>query len=368
MKWPVPEHEKTATLAGLLGVELYASVGLLNLLWHWVARFHPSGSLEGISDFAVKAACRWPGDAGELMNAFREARWVDREPFSRVHDWSDHAENWVHAELAERGELFCDGAVPNVNHLHSTKRAEALRLLAERKREYDAASGGRSGVPGPRSAGAPAFEANRTGAPSPEDQGAPWSTEEGRTGGRPKSTSALVLSQASGAPAAGASAAPRKFHGASVEEPWKANANAKETSQQQQTPTPLAGLGVQKPLPLIGEARGKPLANAVQVAELAAEIDLLVALGGGTFEWWCREVTARKLHIKRTSGATPSRRDVQCDYSQARVTVEGITEVCFKRSMLDAQAEKWRLAKLSGYDSEDLARIREGLRDQRRSA
>lgn len=121
---------------------LPCAVGVLSLLWSWAAQYRPTGSLERLGDVSIADVCRCRrADARRLVSALRDAGWIDMEPFQRLHDWSHHAAPSVHARLAARGKLFCDGVVPSVALLHASKRAEALRRLAEARRVYEAGRG-----------------------------------------------------------------------------------------------------------------------------------------------------------------------------------------------------------------------------------
>lgn len=104
---------------------------------------------------------------------------------------------------------------------------------------------------------------------------------------------------------------------------------------------------VQKPLLLIGEARRPTLASEDLVNALRREIETLRLLtGGGSFEYWCREVTSRKL------------RDRKRDYTTARTQLDGISEVFAKRSLLDANTEIWRFARIRDWSEDDVAEAR----------
>lgn len=131
MKWGTPDHPKMSHLCGVLSIGVAQAVGHLELLWHWTAKYRPDGSLEGLSDHTIAAACRWPGDASPFVRALEAARWLDVAPVRRVHDWSEHAENVVHTKLAEARMLFCDGVVPKTAGLDSRERDRAKRDLAE---------------------------------------------------------------------------------------------------------------------------------------------------------------------------------------------------------------------------------------------
>ena len=117
MKWGTPDHPKVSHLAGLLGISVPQVCGHLEIFWHWISKYRPDGSLVDLDDHSIAAACRWSGDASPFVRALERARWIDVDSMRRVHGWSEHAENAVHAKLARAGMLFCDGTVPKVGDL-----------------------------------------------------------------------------------------------------------------------------------------------------------------------------------------------------------------------------------------------------------
>ena len=105
MKRGTPEHPKTKLLAQLLNIEIWGAVGLLELLWHFTAKYAPRGDIGRYSDREIAAALHWQRPTGErgvtpeckLSEALVTAKWVDRCPVNRlvVHDWPEHADQAV---------------------------------------------------------------------------------------------------------------------------------------------------------------------------------------------------------------------------------------------------------------------------------
>ncbi len=151
MRWGTPDHPKMSHFCSLAGIGVAQAVGHLELLWHWAAKYRANGSLEGLSDASIAAACRWTGDVSPFVRALEAARWIDVAPVRRIHDWSEHAEKTVHTILANAGMLFCDGTMPSVNGLDSKYRERALRRLEAVKAEFDAEASHPAGPEAPRS-------------------------------------------------------------------------------------------------------------------------------------------------------------------------------------------------------------------------
>ena len=112
MKRGTPDHPKTLALMEELGVSKPTAVGLLELLWHFTAKFAPRGDVGRFSNRAISSAVGWDGDPNELISALVRCRWLDEHPDYRliVHDWSEHADSSVRMWLARRGLDFVDGS------------------------------------------------------------------------------------------------------------------------------------------------------------------------------------------------------------------------------------------------------------------
>lgn len=108
-------------LAEYLGIPIPYAAGLMESLWHWVARCHRTGDLTGVRPIHIAQAIRYPGPPDRLWEALVKARWVDVGDFgARIHDWSEHADDTTHRYLKRKGLNFCDGVPPyHRNRPHS---------------------------------------------------------------------------------------------------------------------------------------------------------------------------------------------------------------------------------------------------------
>jgi hypothetical protein len=113
MKRGTPEHPKTKALANILNIPWAHAVGILELLWHFTAKFAPQGDIGKYSDLVIAQAVGWQRPTGRrgvtpectLSDALVEAKWLDRDPERRliVHDWEDHMDQSVERILSRRG-------------------------------------------------------------------------------------------------------------------------------------------------------------------------------------------------------------------------------------------------------------------------
>ena len=108
MKRGTPEHPKTYDLAERLDICRVHAVGVLELLWHFTAKYAIQGDIGKHSDRQIAKACEWKGDAIEFIAVLTSVGWLDEDVESRllVHDWSEHADNGVRLSLRNRGLDF----------------------------------------------------------------------------------------------------------------------------------------------------------------------------------------------------------------------------------------------------------------------
>lgn len=127
MKRGTPDHPKVASLAQLLNIPIYSAVGLLELLWHFTARYAPQGDIGKHSDKAIAKALYWQKRPGRtvipaefipnsgrittelwLISSLIRAEFMDISPKYRlvVHDWSDHADEAVRKFLSRHSLDF----------------------------------------------------------------------------------------------------------------------------------------------------------------------------------------------------------------------------------------------------------------------
>ncbi|MBP8176826.1 MAG: hypothetical protein KAX77_03585 [Xanthomonadales bacterium] len=105
----LPQHPKTRKLIRRLGP---AAGWSLVCLFLWTAQNRHDGDLAGLSDEDLEIAADWTGDAGALVKALVEVRFLDGDEGTRaIHDWTQH-NPWA----ASRGQ-----------RVEAAKRAAAAR-------------------------------------------------------------------------------------------------------------------------------------------------------------------------------------------------------------------------------------------------
>ena len=82
-------HPKTMRFAKLLGVTVPQAIGHLHLLWWWALEYATDGDLSQFDTTEVATAMLWDGDEDVIMQALRQARFVDETGV--IHDWEDYA-------------------------------------------------------------------------------------------------------------------------------------------------------------------------------------------------------------------------------------------------------------------------------------
>ncbi len=111
MKRGTPAHPKMKRLARRLEIPLTQAIGIMEVLWHFARDFAPQGDIGRFSDEDLAEAVGWePGRASGLILALLEERWLDPSERYRllVHDWSEHAEDYVRKKLHREGLNFIE--------------------------------------------------------------------------------------------------------------------------------------------------------------------------------------------------------------------------------------------------------------------
>lgn len=105
MKRGTPEHPKSLELQERLACSKREAVGILELLFHFTARYAPRGDVGRWSDARIATACDWPGEPSVLVDALVDSGWLDRDEAHRllVHDFHDHADQAVKKALDRAG-------------------------------------------------------------------------------------------------------------------------------------------------------------------------------------------------------------------------------------------------------------------------
>ena len=101
MKRGTPEHPKLIDLALRLQIPRYAAAGLLELLWHFTAKYAHAGNVGRFSNGQIAQALSWDGEPDELASMMLASCWLDLDSTHRlvVHDWSEHADQTVRRYL-----------------------------------------------------------------------------------------------------------------------------------------------------------------------------------------------------------------------------------------------------------------------------
>jgi hypothetical protein len=88
----------------------WQATGLLETLWQKTIKNAPAGDIGKLSDEDIVALIDWRGETSELIETLIEFGWLDRDPEYRliVHDWSQHAPNFLKANFAKHGKAFAD--------------------------------------------------------------------------------------------------------------------------------------------------------------------------------------------------------------------------------------------------------------------
>ena len=101
-------HPKTKELAHALGVDLPHAIGLLELMWAFAAQQTPQGNIGRWSNAVIADESGWAGCPDLFVNSLISVNFLDESESHRllVHDWSEHAPNWLRAKLKKLNKTF----------------------------------------------------------------------------------------------------------------------------------------------------------------------------------------------------------------------------------------------------------------------
>lgn len=111
MKREALRHPKLDELVEAWKVDRPTAIGLLTLLFDFVADYTPRGDVGKFSNHAIATKSEWKGDPDDFISALVDGGWVDADPEHRLvmHDWHEHCPNWVRAKLKKAGRWFVTG-------------------------------------------------------------------------------------------------------------------------------------------------------------------------------------------------------------------------------------------------------------------
>lgn len=108
MKRGTPEHPKTLLMMFALKIPKPHACGILELLWHFTAKYAPTGAIGKYSDSQLAQQIGWEGDPMRLIEVLVDCGWLDRHPKHRlvVHDWHEHADNATKKHMGRSSMAF----------------------------------------------------------------------------------------------------------------------------------------------------------------------------------------------------------------------------------------------------------------------
>lgn len=116
MKKEAWDSPKLKRLCRRLKLPRWAGVGILESVWRFTAMNAPRGDIGRFSDADIAEGIDWRGEPYRLVDALRAEGWVDPHPTVRfvIHDWNEHAPDYVKKSLKRQGLTFiCGGHCPD---------------------------------------------------------------------------------------------------------------------------------------------------------------------------------------------------------------------------------------------------------------
>jgi len=116
MKRNTDSLPKFKGLAKELSLPRYATMGVLEAVWDLTGKHSPRGNVGKFSNQEIADDIGWEGDANTLIDALVKHRWLDTSGRYRllVHDWKDHAPDWLKKAIARSSEGWASDADSSV--------------------------------------------------------------------------------------------------------------------------------------------------------------------------------------------------------------------------------------------------------------
>jgi hypothetical protein len=109
MKTGTDAHPKFKNLVALLDLRYYEAIGILEGIWQLAMMSANKGDIGKFTNEEISNALQWRGDADGLIDALVKSRWLDAVEDDRrlvIHDWHDHAPDFIRKRLVYNGEMF----------------------------------------------------------------------------------------------------------------------------------------------------------------------------------------------------------------------------------------------------------------------
>ena len=123
MKINTTTHPKFLRLKRRLKLPIWGVVGVLEALWHFTAQNAKNGAIGKYPDEDIAAGIDWADDPTELVENLIACGWLDVCPVYRllVHDWADHAPNFVKGVVARTENGWAITKIDNSNPRSATQ-------------------------------------------------------------------------------------------------------------------------------------------------------------------------------------------------------------------------------------------------------
>lgn len=114
MKRGTPGKIKFPRLCRRMRWQRWQAVGILESLWELTAKSADDGGIGRLSNEEIALELDYLDDENTLISALVETGWLDPHPVHRlvVHDWSEHADKYIHQRLKRQNRRFADGFGP----------------------------------------------------------------------------------------------------------------------------------------------------------------------------------------------------------------------------------------------------------------
>lgn len=100
-------HPKVLFLKELQGWSLDETIGKLHRFWWWCLDFAPDGNLEKYGHVVLADSVGVPSEmASTFVTNMVKARWLDSDPYFRVHDWWDYAGRFLQVKYKGKPDLW----------------------------------------------------------------------------------------------------------------------------------------------------------------------------------------------------------------------------------------------------------------------
>lgn len=111
MKAQAVEHPKMKRFAAALGITKREAVGIVEMIFAYTVQFAPQGDIGRWTDSDIALYVEWPQErATELVDALAKTGWIDAHDDADVryvvHDWAEHAPDYVRRALRRKGLDF----------------------------------------------------------------------------------------------------------------------------------------------------------------------------------------------------------------------------------------------------------------------